>query len=291
MLVMTVFSFGAGQESTYLLHRIISEPSFREKHVKGDLIVVGADTGNEHPHTYQNILKVKSLCFDNNISFHWVTPDMGFHPNTWKSLVYQYKKNSSIGSAAFRQTCTDNLKVKVVDNFIESYLKKAFSSDLKRKKIFYKFYDNPIRLILGFAKGEESRISNGNKFDPKWKKENMQRHYPLIEEGISRQDCINYNEKAFTHIIWPSNCMFCFYQSDQEVLWLYRFYPERFEEWVQLEQAKLLKHADKEKNFGVYGKITLTEKLKKAIDKYGHLTDEQLNEYKFSHGHCIKSKY
>jgi hypothetical protein len=45
------------------------------------------------------------------------------------------------------------------------------------------------------------------------------------------------------------------------------------------------------KNYGVYGTITLTEKLDQAKKKYGHWSDEQLWDYKMSHGHCVKSSY
>lgn len=64
-----------------------------------------------------------------------------------------------------------------------------------------------------------------------------------------------------------------------------------FYQWVQIEKAKLERIDAPEKNFGVYGKITLLQKLDKAKKLYGNWTDEQLNEYKYSHGHCIKSKY
>jgi hypothetical protein len=287
---LTIFSFGAGQESTYLLHKLVSDPAFRAKHIKGHLLVVGSDTGDEHPHTYQNVEKLKLFCKYNDVEFYWVTPDMGYHTNTWQSLTGQYKRNSSIGSAAFKQTCTDNLKVKVVDNFVEGWLKKQLGKpDAKRKTIFKGITD--IRLILGFAKGEESRTTSGNKFDAVWKKKSMVRYFPLIEDGITRQDCIDYNTINIPYTVWPSNCMRCFYQADQEVLWLHRNFPEKFLEWYTMEQAKLTKYAGADKNYGVYGKVLLMQKLEKATDLYGHWSDEQLDEYKFSHGHCIKSKY
>lgn len=291
---MTVFSFGAGQESTRLLHQIATDPEFRKRHVIGHLLVVGADTGDEHDYTYENIVWAKSFCKQHGIDFYWVAPDMGFHPKTWHSLTDQYKRNASIGSAAFRQSCTDNLKVKVVDNFVESWLcVKHGTFYPSRKNVFYQHIANygTIRLILGFAKGEEARTSNDNKYDPVWKKLSMDRYYPLLREGIDRQNCINYNEVHIPHKVWPSNCMRCFYQSDQEVLWLFRFRRSKFDEWVQMEAAKLEKYKDEPKNYGVYGKITLIEKLEKAQILYGHWTDEQLYEYKYSHGHCIKSKY
>lgn len=296
-IALTVLSNGAGQDTTYLIHRLLHDQDFYNKHVIGKLLIVGSNTGNEHDHTYENVEIIRELCKNKGAEFYWVNPSDGFHSPTWQSLTGQYKKNSSVGSAAFRQTCTDNLKVKVVDRFVESWIAKNYYDGLllKRKKTYHKFYNDfgSIRLILGFASGEDKRTGNGNKFDPSWKKLVIQRHYPLIEERIDRQGCIDYNAKVFTHKVFPSNCKLCFYQSDQEILWLYRFYPKDFYEWVEMEKAKLEKYANKEgvKNYGVYGKITLTQKLERAIQRHGHMTDDELNEYKFSHGHCIKSKY
>lgn len=42
---------------------------------------------------------------------------------------------------------------------------------------------------------------------------------------------------------------------------------------------------------GVWGTKTLPEVLETAISKYGHFSDDELNDYKMSHGHCVKSKY
>jgi len=290
---LTLFSYGGGQDSRYLLDRFAKDKAFRKKHISGRLLVVGADTGDEHKHTYASIALTKAFCKLHNIEFYWVTSDMGYHPRTWQSLIEQYKRNSSIGSAAYPQTCTDNLKIKVVDKFVEHWLSREYGYQSRNKRNYHKFVSDhgKIRLIIGYAKGEESRILNGNLYDAPWKQASMDRYYPLLEEGIDRQACIDYNRDEVDHKVWPSNCKRCFFQLEPEILWLYRFEPEAFQEWVELEAAKLAKHAHKEKNYGVYGKTLLTEKLERAIKLYGHWTDEQLNEYKFSHGHCMKSKY
>lgn len=296
--MITVFSFGAGQESIALMMRICLDQEFRETHAPGKLIIVGSNTGEEHDHTIEAVELAQAACKAFNIEFIWVEPSMGFHPKNWQSLSAQYKKNSSIGSAAYIQTCTDNLKVKVVNNYVEHWLQKQ-GFEGTRKQSYYRAAEvhGKIRLILGYAKGEEHRIKNGDKFDPVWKKKTMERYYPLMEVGMDRQACITDNESikktdgsAFK--IWPSNCMICFYQSDQEILWLYRNNPAKFADWVGMEAAKLEKYKDREgKNFGVYGNITLTQKLEKAQALYGHWSDEQLDDYKFSHGHCMKSKF
>lgn len=290
---LTVVSFGAGQDTIYFVWRLIVDIEFRKRHIPGDFIIVGSDTGAEHPHTYEAIKKVQAFASLNKVPLFWLTPDMGFHPKTWQSLYHQYKKNNSIGSAAFRQTCTDNLKVKVIDNFVECFLKSKYHYFGMRKKAYHAFYHNygKIRLILGFAAKEESRTSNGNKFDSVWKKTVVERYYPLIEDGTDRQAAIDWNEANIPFKVYPSNCIICFYMSDQEVLWLYRTYPEVWLDWVAMEKAKLDKYTTSDKNYGVYGKITLPEKLAKAEKLYGHWTAEQLDEYKYSHGHCIKSKY
>lgn len=294
-IALTVMSNGGGQDSTTIIHKLLYDRNFYARHVKGDLLIVGSNTGDEHEHTYKNIQFLKNLCKEKGVEFFWLNPEDGFHSEAWRSLTDQYKRNNNIGSAAFRQTCTDNLKVKVVDRFVEHWIaKKYYSGNLiSLKRTYHQFYKDhgSIRLILGFAKGEETRTSNGNKFDDVWKKKVVKRYYPLIIDGLDRQACIDYNTANILRTVWPSNCMRCFYQSEQEILWLYRFNPQAFWEWVEMEKAKLEKYKDREKNVCVYGKNTLQQKLAMAIEKYGHWSDDQLNEYKLSHGHCMKSKY
>ena len=85
--------------------------------------------------------------------------------------------------------------------------------------------------------------------------------------------------------------MLCPYQAEVEVLYLYRFFPNEFEYWEERERAKLTKFTHASRNLGVKGKLTLRAYLNEAIRKYGHWTDEQLEVYRFSHGHCVLSKY
>lgn len=180
-----------------------------------------------------------------------------------------------------------------MDRFLEHWIKLNYGYEKKNKASIYDFvWDRGrIRLILGFAKGEEHRTKHGNTYDPIWKQKNVDRHYALMIDGADREQTIANNTTNIPHKVWPSNCMICFYMSLQELLWLYRFEPDIFWAWVAMEKNKLVKYAHKEKNFGVYGKFTLEQKLAQAQSLYDHWTDDQLNEYKFSHGHCMKSQY
>ncbi|MGB3062773.1 hypothetical protein [Sphingobacterium thalpophilum] len=87
---LTVLSFGAGQDSTCLLYKFALDKEFRERWIKGRLIVIMSDTGNEHPHTYNHINFIETFCAINDIPFYFITPDLGYHPNTWQSLQGGY---------------------------------------------------------------------------------------------------------------------------------------------------------------------------------------------------------
>ena len=79
--------------------------------------------------------------------------------------------------------------------------------------------------------------------------------------------------------------------NDIELLALYRFKPEWYAKWVELEANKIAANQHVENNLGVWGNKLLPEKLVQVTEKYGHMTDEDLREYTMSHGHCVKSKY
>lgn len=292
---LTVFSFGGGQDSTAVLYKLVHDPAFRKRYAPNKLLIIMSDTGDEHPKTYLHIEKIKKFCKDHNLEFYFITKDMGYHSATWQTLHFQFRKNSTIGSVAYPQTCTDNLKVKVIDRFVEAWIKKTYGYTGKRKKAYWEFFSDhgKINLILCFG-ANEGRDKKESAFDGKWKQKTVQRIFPLVEIGWDRIECQDYIKLLGYEIPPPSNCMTCFYMSLQELLWLYRFMPAEYSKWVDMEKAKIDKYNEKgvEKNLGVFGTVKLIpDKLKQAEEKYGHWTDQRLEEYKMSHGHCVKSKY
>ncbi|MEE8165740.1 MAG: hypothetical protein V3T64_09240, partial [Myxococcota bacterium] len=88
----------------------------------------------------------------------------------------------------------------------------------------------------------------------------------------------------------PSNCMICPFLSEPELLLLQRTQPVEFADWVGFEKAKLAKWEAKgqpaKKNFGVYGLVSLEDKLAKAELKFGHLSIAELREWRFNHSSC-----
>lgn len=307
MKSLTILSFGGGQDSTAILLKMIDRNSdVRSRYVKDQLIVVMSDTGDEHPYTYDHVDNMKKICWQNDIPFFFLQKHHGYHVDSWPDLISpqlrseggKYKPSMvQLGT----KSCTDNLKLtpiyKFVDEYINAKMNYGFTIRSGRgcnKQAIKKFYKEvgEISVLIGFAKGEESRVQKSEKLEIKekasdkdgWKK-GLKRFYPLIDLGMGREECQKYIKDMIGYCPMPSNCMRCPYQSLQEILWLYRNYPDKFAEWVEIENRKLIRDSDKEKNYGVYAnKKTLSEKLTEALEKYGHMTFGELNNYKMSHG-------
>lgn len=286
---ITVLSFGGGQDSSAILYRLIYDRKIFKELVVGDLWVIMSDTGNEHPETYSWVENVRKLCQDKKINFVFLKAGSEMHTRSWPSLTRQWRKNSSVGTKASRKSCSDKLKIVPIYNFLDYII----MGKVNRKRGLYAHLERfgKIRVIIGIAKGEESRISNGSG-EPVFMKKCVEKVYPLIDWGWDRDICQSYLTKKALTIPLPSNCMFCPFMSEVELLWLWRKYPDSFLEWVRLEQAKLKKWAHLgEKNLTVFGKRDLLQILEDAKEKFGKMTDRDLEVYKMSHGHCVKTKY
>ena len=303
---LTVLWVGGGQDSTDLLYQHVYNKAFNEQYVAdSQFVAIMSDTGNEYPDTYAHVQKLQGFCERNDVEFYHITPNMGYHGNTWHSLQAQYERNDNIMSVGFPKSCTDNLKIKVCYNFLGDYLRSQYEMDGKGKRVFYQYAEQfgKLRSLIGFAKGEESRCSQPAQLDlfpemvkdarPVWMRKSIEHQYPLIAQRKDRAACQEYIRFVGHDVPMPSNCMMCPFQNDAELVYLERFHPIMWQYWVQREQAKIDKNAEKQagsRNLGVKGEKLLPEALVQAKLRYGHYSDAELRHYKMSHGHCVKSK-
>lgn len=290
---LTVLSFGGGQDSTALLYLYVNDRAFRSTYAPNDFMVVMSDTGNEHEYTYEHIEYIKTYCEKHNIEFYFITKDMGFHGRTWQSLKEQYRATNTCGSNRFRKNCTVNLKINVIYKFLEDYIHTRYKlKTIGEKAAYWEFVESfgKISVLIGIAQKEEKRISD-NKDLPAWMISTVEKQYPLVDLKMDRKDCQQYILSVGEKVPMPSNCKICPYMNLVELLWLFRNYPDDYWEWTEFEANKIKKFKDSPVNLGVFGEKLLPEALKEAEALYGHMTMEQLNEYKMSHGHCVQSQY
>ena len=320
---LTVLSFGGGHDSTAILLRLIFDNIFRQAYAPNDLLVVMADTGDEHPYTYAHVKEVEKLCKTHQIDFKFIEAGSIYHSPTALSLYHYLSRNDCIMSATmgvFKKNCSQRIKIDTIYRYMEDYLAGKYGFTVKKdkngrptgKNTFYEYAEQfgKIDILIGFSKGEESRA--GSNFDKnqtlKWFPLVINRRYPLIEVGMDRADCIELCNKHFNYQVMPSNCLRCHFMSPVELIWLYRNYPKQFTEWETLENNKLVKNAPiqaaktvyntshgltkndpdfkKDKNHGIYGARTLRQQLDWALEKFGHLTNEQITQIKLTHGSC-----
>lgn len=291
---ITVLSFGGGQDSTALLLKSIHDKDYISTYIKGKLIVVMSDTGNEHPETYENVKKAEDLCKKNGIEFYFLRPELGYHSEAWQSLTSQWERNNTIQGVAFPKSCTDNLKVKPIYKFVADYINKNCFNGLSesyRKRSLYDYTqaNGKLRVIIGIAAGEENRV--GGVAPHKWMEYNIERIYPLIGMKMDRKACQDYIASKGYEIPLPSNCMFCPFLSKIELLWLDNNYPEELKKWVGYESNKIENNKHRETNLGVFGKKLIPQRLAEAKEEFKNMAIDEINEYKLSHGHCITTKY
>jgi 3'-phosphoadenosine 5'-phosphosulfate sulfotransferase (PAPS reductase)/FAD synthetase len=299
MAKLTVLSFGGGQDSTAILYKYIYDADFRAKYAPEDFLVIMSDTGDEHASTYKHVRDIELLCKEHSIAFVLITEDMGYH-GSWGNLRSFYRRTNTIGSKAYPKTCTDKLKLRPIYNYLENHLMQTYGENLvysSRKTVYHSFAEEhgKIDVLLGIAKGEEKRLPDPAKADklPKWQQASINKVYPLIDLGMDRQACQDYIRSVGHTVPTPSNCVLCPWMNEIELVYLHRFHRTDYEEWVELENNKIQANLHMgDKNLGVWGsKAPLPEWLKVAVKKYGHMSDEELQEYKMSHGHCVASKY
>ena len=296
---LTILSFGAGQDSTAILYKIVYDVDFRKEYVKGKLMVVFANTQNEKRATYEHLVEVMEFCKSNGIEF--ITVGEKFRTGDWrKGLIAFYEAGNRVGSKAFPKTCTDNLKIQPIYKWLDLYLHTTYgygkrSSDGKLRKTAIKEFNRKhgrIIMLIGIAAGEEKRASSDADSPSVWMRNCINKVYPLIPLKMNRQACQDYIKSVGHTVPMPSACILCPFMNDIELLHLYRNDLYWFNKWVKLEANKIANNLDAgDKNLGVWGKKLLPEKIIEIQKRYGHMTNEELDEYVMSHGHCVMSKY
>lgn len=212
-----VFSFGGGVQSSAIYLMLIHEPK-RLFEIMNELPnkVYFADTGAELKSTYaclEHMLTLQSSLFqietvNNGSILEGIFADTGNPKVSYPFFI----KNGQTGKVGMsRRMCTSEYKIKAV----QKATRKAFNlTGLKLR-------DKCVSMWLGISIDEIERVKDS---PDRW----VQHRYPLIELGMSRQDCIDYcGQYDWTPV--KSRCYFCPYQSDTSWAELKRDSPEEFE--------------------------------------------------------------
>ena len=292
---LTVLSYGAGQDSTALLYLLGLDPEFRSLFAPQRLVVVFSDTGAEHDETYTQALPdARAFCEEQDIPFFWLEPGSGFHSSAWPSLLGQYERNSTCGSRGFPRTCTDNLKIKPIYRWLESYLETELGISGGRKTGFYRYAaeHGQLRMLIGLSAEETGRCAGNSDSRPLWMRRCIEIRYPLQDVGFTRQDAQQVIRDLGYRVPAPSSCWCCPFLTLRDLLWKHRARRHEYDELVLIEERKLARWKRLgDHNYGVFGRKTIPQALAEAEAAFGHMTDSELTQARMRDGHAVASRY
>lgn len=202
-----VLNLGAGVQSTalFLLSR---EP---DPKVRFDLAIF-ADTGEEPASVYRHLEYLQSL----GTPEIWVRSAgklgddlINGRNSTGQRFVSipAFTKDDCGKVGIVRRQCTAEYKIEVVNRTIRREL-----LGLKPRQRIPK--DTIIHQYFGISTDEAARAERAKKRFAGIK--HTAPHWPLIEMGWSRKDCLAYLKDKLPHVVPRSSCTFCPYKTNQE---------------------------------------------------------------------------
>jgi hypothetical protein len=216
--MMKVISLGLGVQSTAMYLMSSLGQMERADHA------VFADPGAEHPDTYQllqSILKWKTL--NDGIPIHVVKKslynDLLSQKNSTGQRFASIPAFSGNKTGMLRRQCTKEYK-------IDPVIKKI--RDLHGLKPNKHMPKTQVWLGISMDEIQRMKISQLPRVDY---------HYPLIENRMSRGDCIRLFEELEFPVPPKSSCVFCPYHSDKNWKELKEVYPESWDLAIEVDES------------------------------------------------------
>ena len=217
---INIVSYGGGANSTALL------VGLWQHRIPVDLILF-ADTGAEHPHTYAYL-----EIMDKWLKDHGMPPITRVYKFTREgerlTLEDECLRSGTLPSIAYGfKRCSLKHKIGPQEKYCNHHPDCRRVWDAGKKVIKF----------VGYDAGETARSEKvllRDLADPKYSK-----WYPLMEWGWHREDCIRVIEAAGLPQPGKSSCFFCPSMKEQEILALREQHPALFRRAIALEDNAL----------------------------------------------------
>jgi len=134
-----------------------------------------------------------------------IKPDVQGHDN-----LYDYCAKYRMVPSHVNRWCTDKFKIRPLN----------------------KYFKRPAIIYIGFSIDESQRIK-------KIEDRELFYHYPLVAQGMTRQNCIEYIQEKTGNVPTRSGCWFCPFQPSKQWIELKRKHPKLYEKAKILEQKNM----------------------------------------------------
>lgn len=195
--VRHILSFGGGVNTVALMLILVEQGWPLDE-------VVFADTGGEAPETYDYLSHVKLYLEKNRVPFTVVAKrvlDTDLFGTCWRRAV--------IPSVMWRW-CTRDFKVTPIHDY-------------------YASLQVHVQQYMGIAYDEIHRMKDS-------RVSFITNLYPLIDQKLTRVDCLSIIQESGLPIPVKSGCFFCPFNSGQRWNWLLKAHPSLYEKAVALEE-------------------------------------------------------
>lgn len=272
-----IFSYGGGVQSNAVL--VLA--------AQGKIAVDAfyfANVGNdsENPATLRYIEEyAKPFAHSAGIALVEVQATFNKKPDT---LLASLERQQSVtipafveGGGRYGRNCTSSFKIRVINKHLKRLYPNAY-----------------IRVGIGFSTDEWTRARDTNWHDrftsEKAKKPEMygfwkQNYYPLLEMGISRNDCHRILVEAGLPVAPKSSCFFCPFHRRGEWITMKREEPEVFDEACRIDSLLAARHQRKQ------GKRTFIHPdrrpLRDAVPDYAPMFPDEQELDACDIGHCM----
>jgi len=247
-----VLSYGGGVNTVALMIQLIRENKPLDE-------VVFADTGGEVPETYSYIPIAKEFLAGHGIPFK----------------VVKARKHEDLYGCSYRR------------KVFPSALWRWSTRDFKVRPIhsYYRSFGTHVNQYMGIAFDEIDRMKDSLV-------DYVTNLYPLIENRITRQGCVEIIEAEGLPVPVKSGCFFCPFSTMGRWKWLYESHPDLYLKAVDLEENS--KHFPDQRLtdqvFRKRAKITLRELAIRFEEPSENLMKEILEEEKLQSvcgGECM----
>jgi len=205
----TMLSFGAGVQTTALLV-LCAEGAWP---LRPDAVVF-ADTGDEKEATYRYLSEVAEP-YAHGYGMEIVTLGPEWRAPQYSPDLETYSLGRHMVPGTFTRWCTARYKVDPLARY--------------RKRVLGATKAKPVEAWIGISLDEARRAKDS--IDPTEIK-----RYPLIELGLSRQDCAAVIERAGLPVPPKSGCWFCPFMRRGQWQQLKREQPELFARALAMER-------------------------------------------------------
>lgn len=196
-----ILNYGAGVNSTALL--ILAANGLIKDIDPISLIAIFADTGAEQPETYEYVPVIKDYCMTKGIKFETVKA---------KYSLEDYVYKSGILPSRSMRWCTGLLKIRPIG-------KRASMADIEK----------PYGQLIGFDLKEIKRIKRIKST------RNALERFPLVEMGLTRDDCISIIKDENLPTPVKSRCFCCPFQGLSSFALMAKKYPELADKSIKME--------------------------------------------------------